>query len=405
MTDVQPTFSVSELNSYVNLLFDSDNNLKDITVRGEISGFKRHTSGHLYFTLKDEKASVKAVMFKFNAGRLSFFPKDGMSVIINGHVGLFEKEGSFQLYVDSMTSVGAGDLYRQFTELKNDLERRGWFDKSAKKELPFLPSCIGVVTSASGAAIEDIRKVIGRRFPGMPILLYPAAVQGTDAAETIASAIAEADREKKADILIVGRGGGSFEDLWAFNEPAVAAAVHNCSIPVISAVGHEIDFSICDFVADVRAATPSAAAELAVPEYASLQDVLMSLKERLGKCMQRGIAEKNNALHTIANNPYFKKPHMMLEPPSQKLESCWNSILDMIQKRLAEISLRLQVSYAGLRPYAEDSLLAKGFIVAIKENGERAFSAKDIELGEKVKIRFKDGAVNASVIDIDLERK
>lgn len=403
MIDVQPTFSVSELNSYVNLLLGLDDNLKSITVRGEISGFKRHTSGHLYFTLKDEKASVRVVMFKYNASRLSFFPKDGLAVNITGHVGLFEKDGSFQLYADSMVSTGSGDLYRLFTELKEELDKKGWFAATEKKQIPYLPSCVGVVTSPSGAAIEDIRKVIGRRFPGMPIRLYPASVQGVGAAEEIANAVFLADKEKAVDVLIVGRGGGSLEDLWAFNEMAVATAVHDCSIPVISAVGHEIDFSICDFVADVRAATPSAAAELAVPEFSALSNSLSSVRKRLENSILRGVTEKRNVLKGLENNPYLKNPHMILDAPLQRLESCWGNISDISQRSFADFSLRLKVAQAALKPYAEDSLLAKGFIVATKENGIRVFSAKSLDPGDRLKIRFKDGTANVSVIDVDSE--
>lgn len=403
MTEVQPTFSVSELNSYVNLVLSLDGNLKDITVRGEISGFKRHPSGHLYFTLKDENSSVRTVMFKFYAGRLSFFPKEGMAVTVTGHVGLYEKDGSFQLYAESMTSSGSGDLFRKFLALKEELSSAGWFEAELKKEIPFLPSCVGVVTSSSGAAIEDIRKVVHRRFPGMPIQLYHASVQGPGAAEEIAEAVKKADAEQAVDVLIVGRGGGSLEDLWAFNEIAVAKAVHECSIPVISAVGHEIDFSICDFVADVRAATPSAAAELAVPEYASLKNALSSLGERLGTCMERGLVEKRYALRTAGNSSVLKNGRLILEKPAQKLETTWNNLSNLMYRQYSDCSVRLQIAYEKLKAYSAKNLLSKGFAAVSNINGTLVQSAEEMHPGDKMILRFYDGTVHVTVDDICLE--
>ena len=281
MTELKPVFTVSELNEYVDLMLSRDPFMGELTVTGEISAFKRHTSGHLYFTLKDDAASVRCVMFRPNALRLSFFPKDGMSVRIEGRAGLYGRDGSFQVYAERMEKTGDGALYQKFLALREELKGRGWFDESLKKPIPFLPRAVGVVTSGTGAAIEDIRNVIARRFPNMPIRLYPVAVQGEKAAGEIAAAIRQADRERRCDVLIVGRGGGSLEDLWAFNEEIVVAAVHDCTLPVISAVGHEIDFSLTDFAADLRAPTPSAAAELAVPELGKLKDGLAQSRDRL----------------------------------------------------------------------------------------------------------------------------
>lgn len=399
MTELQPSFTVSELNTYVNTILGLDENLNSITVRGEISGFKRHASGHLYFSLKDENASVRVVMFKYSAMRLSFLPKDGLSVSISGHVGLYEKDGSFQLYAESMSTTGAGDLYKRFIALKDELEKKGWFSADIKKSIPFLPSSVGVVTSASGAAIEDIRKVIGRRFPSMPIILYPASVQGNGAAEEIAAAIEKADAANEVDVLIVGRGGGSLEDLWAFNELPVAVAIHNCSLPVISAVGHEIDFSICDFVSDVRAATPSAAAEIAVPEYRMLQDSIATISSRLEKCVQRGLSEKNAYLKMVSNSVIFRNPCTLLESSSQRLETGWNTLSELIARRLSDYSLRLKVAYAGIRAYSEESLLKKGYISAIRDDGTRIFSIDELETGERILLRFKDGSAHVSVLD------
>lgn len=402
MTEEKPLFSVSELNSYVNLVLSLDGNLKHITVRGEISGFKRHTSGHLYFTLKDEKASVRTVMFKYSANRLTFLPKDGLSVTITGYVGIFEKDGSFQLYAENMISSGSGDLYQRFIALKNELNDKGWFAEGRKKKIPFLPAAVGVVTSASGAAIEDIRRVIGRRFPSMPIVLYPASVQGIAAPSEIASAIKKADNEKAVDVLIVGRGGGSLEDLWAFNELPVATAIYNCTIPVISAVGHEIDFTICDFVSDIRAATPSAAAEIAVPEYKELSCSLNSIADRLYKCIQRGLHEKRALLSLVISSSSFKNPYSFLNDPSQRLESDWTLFNDIIQKRLQDYVLRLKVAGVSLKAYSDESLLAKGFIIAEKNDGSRVFSANDVNEGEELTLHFKNGKAYVYVNQISI---
>lgn len=402
MNELQPTFSVNELNTYVNLLLGSDGNLKNIAVRGEISGFKRHPSGHLYFLLKDEKASVRVVMFKFYAGRLSFFPKDGLSVTVTGHVGLFEKDGSFQLYAETMSCSGSGELFRKFIALKEELSAAGWFDNSIKKEIPFLPKRVGVVTSSSGAAIEDIKKVIHRRFPGLPILLYPAAVQGEGAAAEIAAAIKKADEEKQVDVLIVGRGGGSMEDLWAFNEIPVAKAIHECDIPVISAVGHEIDFSICDFVSDVRAATPSAAAEIAVPEFQKIYSDLLTLGDRLSKCIGSGISQKKVALKASVNSSIFRNGKLILEKPAQKLELTWNELCERAKTIIRENSFRLNIAYEKLKANSAEQTLAKGFILASDENGNTVCSAKNLQKDEKITLRYYDGIALVTVDNVHI---
>ena len=402
MLKPEAVFSVAELNTYVNLLLGNDVNLASITVRGEISGFKRHTSGHLYFTLKDETASVRAVMFKYNALRLTFFPKDGLSVTVSGRVGLYEKDGSFQLYADSMRVTGEGDLYRKFIQYKNELEKRGWFDAALKKEIPFLPKAVGVITSASGAAIEDIRKVIGRRFPSMPILLYPASVQGNTAAAEIAAAIRRADAEHTADVLIVGRGGGSLEDLWAFNEPAVAEAVHQCALPVISAVGHEIDFSICDFVADLRAATPSAAAELAVPELEKLFDTVAALRKRLSRSLLHGTEEKQARLLLLKSRPCFSSPQTLLDRARQRLSEAEDALQSIPVERVAAFRNRLAAAGGALRGFSPSALLERGFLLAENSEGKRICSATEIRAGDALSVIFHDGTVHTMVTEIQV---
>ncbi|NLI52737.1 MAG: exodeoxyribonuclease VII large subunit, partial [Clostridiales bacterium] len=276
-----PVFRVGELNEYVSTLLSSDPNLAQLRVSGEISGFKRHSSGHLYFSLKDESALVRCVMFRQQAMRLNFQPQDGMQVLLYGRAALYEKDGSFQLYANYLKKSGEGELYLRFLALKQELEERGWFDAARKRPIPFLPRRVGVVTSGTGAAVQDIINIIRRRFPRMPIVLASVRVQGQGAAEEIADAIRKMNEAEAADVLIVGRGGGSMEDLWAFNEPAVAEAIVQSRIPVVSAVGHETDFTIADFAADLRAPTPSAAAELAVPEMEACYEGVRQLGERM----------------------------------------------------------------------------------------------------------------------------
>ncbi|MBQ3652193.1 MAG: exodeoxyribonuclease VII large subunit, partial [Clostridia bacterium] len=334
MTELKPVFTVSELNEYVDLMLTHDPYLGELTVTGEISAFKRHTSGHLYFTLKDDAASVRCVMFRPNALRLNFFPKDGMSVRIEGRAGLFSRDGSFQVYAERMEKTGDGALYQKFLALREELRQRGWFEESLKKPIPFLPRAVGVVTSGTGAAIEDIRNVISRRFPNMPILLYPVSVQGEKAAGEIAAAIRKADEEQRCDVLIVGRGGGSLEDLWAFNEEIVVAAVHACSLPVISAVGHEIDFSLTDFASDLRAPTPSAAAELAVPEYATLSDRLAQDWDRLRSALLNGIARKKDRLELIVHRRGGMLAEQRLQQEQQRLDQCQEALEEGIEGQL-----------------------------------------------------------------------
>ena len=271
ITPTPTVYSVNELNSYVKRILDNDENLKHIFVTGEISNYKAHYSGHLYMTIKDESASVKAVMFAGNASRLRFRPENGMKVLIFGTVSLFPRDGSYQLYISDMQPDGMGALSVAFEQLKKKLAAEGLFSDSYKKPIPKFPTRIGVITSETGAAVQDIFNVLSRRFPSAEVVLRPTQVQGDGAAQDIAKAIYVFNEYNAADVLIVGRGGGSIEDLWAFNEEVVARAVFASEIPVISAVGHETDYTICDFVADLRAPTPSAAAELAVPDRLELK--------------------------------------------------------------------------------------------------------------------------------------
>ncbi len=405
MTELKPVFTVSELNEYVDLLLSRDPFLGELTVTGEISAFKRHTSGHLYFTLKDDAASVRCVMFRPNALRLNFFPKDGMSVRIEGRAGLFGRDGSFQVYAERMEKTGDGALYQRFLALREELKKRGWFDERLKKPIPFLPRTVGVVTSGTGAAIEDIRNVIARRFPNMPVLLYPVSVQGEKAAGEIAAAIRKADEEQRCDVLIVGRGGGSLEDLWAFNEEIVVAAVHDCSLPVISAVGHEIDFSLTDFAADLRAPTPSAAAELAVPEFGKLSDRLIESREKLTLALLHGVERKKDRLELLIRRRGGLLTEQRLNQEQQRLDQCRDALEDGIDRRLQK--QRDAMTALGVRLKAADPLgaLDRGFALVCGQQGRIVRRAEETTVGEGLQLRFRDGRVRADVTGKDLYEK
>jgi exodeoxyribonuclease VII large subunit len=402
MTELKPVFTVSELNEYVDLMLSRDPFMGELTVTGEISAFKRHTSGHLYFTLKDDAASVRCVMFRPNALRLSFFPKDGMSVRIEGRAGLYGRDGSFQVYAERMEKTGDGALYQKFIALREELKGRGWFDESLKKPIPFLPRAVGVVTSGTGAAIEDIRNVIARRFPNMPIRLYPVAVQGEKAAGEIAAAIRQADRERRCDVLIVGRGGGSLEDLWAFNEEIVVAAVHDCTLPVISAVGHEIDFSLTDFAADLRAPTPSAAAELAVPELGKLKDGLAQSRDRLCSALRHGVERKRDRLELLIRRRGALLTEQRLMQEQQRLDTCRDALEEGIEGRLQR--QRDALATVGARLKAADPLgaLDRGFALVFDERNDLVRRADDTTVGEGLTLRFRDGRVQAHVTGKDM---
>ena len=405
MTDLKPVFTVSELNEYVDLLLSHDPHMGELTVTGEISAFKRHTSGHLYFTLKDDAASVRCVMFRPNALRLSFFPKDGMSVRIEGRAGLFGRDGTFQVYAERMEKTGDGALYQKFLALREELRRRGWFDEAGKKPIPFLPRAVGVVTSGTGAAIEDIRNVIARRFPNMPIVLYPVAVQGEKAAGEIASAIRQADRERRCDVLIVGRGGGSLEDLWAFNEEVVVAAVHDCGLPVISAVGHEIDFSLTDFAADLRAPTPSAAAELAVPELGKLVDRLSQSRDRLRSALLHGVERKKDRLELLIRRRGGLAAEQRLQQEQQRLDQCRDALEEGIERRLQKLQDGLITVKAQLKAADPLGALDRGFALVYDGKNDIVRRADETDVGEGLILRFRDGRVRADVTGKDMYEK
>lgn len=328
----QQYLSVSALTKYIKRKFDADPHLQNVYIKGEISNFKQHTSGHMYFTLKDEKARLLSVMFAANNKGMKFLPENGMKVLVKGDISLYEAGGQYQLYVKSMAPDGVGDLYLAYEQLKKKLEAAGLFLAEHKKPIPQYPKSVGVITSPTGAALRDILITIKRRYPIARIIIYPALVQGNNAAKSIAKAISMANARAESDVLIVGRGGGSIEELWAFNEEIVAESIYDSDIPVISAVGHETDFTIADFVADMRAPTPTGAAELAVPHLNEILERLMNRKNRLTRSIQEAVNFERTRLTRMERSYAFRYPHKMYE---QKLEQ-----LDKTMDRLGRTSTR-----------------------------------------------------------------
>lgn len=397
--------TVSQLNEYVNNLLVRDPLLKNIRVSGEISGFKRHTSGHLYFSLKDDNALVRCVMFNrqamYNAAAHKL--KDGMQVIIEGSVALYAKDGQYQFYVKGIEIVGEGELYRRFMLLKSKLQAEGLFDSAKKRRIPVLPRCVGVITSETGAVFHDICSVIQRRFPKMNILLYPVQVQGIGAAEDMIRGIAFMNGLKKADVLILARGGGSIEDLWAFNNEALAYAIYNSELPVISAVGHETDFTISDFVADLRAPTPSAAAELCVPHYFEIDNriglTMVSMSNGISKALNLWRAQINS----ITGSAAFKNPVHKLDAYSQTLDYLVEKAQTAVKVRFNEIRheiSRIEELITGINP---QNTMKRGYAIIKNADNRVLSSAHDFVLGERVNILMHDGSIGATTHTITMK--
>ncbi|MCR5636724.1 MAG: exodeoxyribonuclease VII large subunit [Clostridiales bacterium] len=391
------TITVSGLNMYIKGLIDSDNNLTNIFVEGEISNFTNHyKSGHMYLSLKDERASIKAVMFSFNAKRLKFEPYDGMKVICRGRVGVYEPSGQYQLYIEDMQPDGAGALYVAFEQLKEKLEKLGLFDPSVKKPLPRFPSVIGVITSSTGAAIEDIKSILARRYPLAEVLLYPSLVQGAEAPKQLISGIKYFNDNKNADVIIIGRGGGSAEDLWAFNDEALAMEIYKSEIPVISAVGHETDFTICDFVADRRAPTPSAAAETAVPDKAELADMILGYRDAILNLTEKSIYEKEYSLNICKERLQSHNTSKIIEGENLRLDSVVQRFMYLSQKNLDIKKNRLDDLTNKLEAMNPLSVLKRGYSVAYN-NGKAVRSVNDVKSGDNVRLCVSDGEISLTV--------
>ena len=389
--------SVSELNSLVKEFFDLNPVFNSLYVKGEISNFKKHTSGHCYFSLKDENAVIKAVMFKYSAMSLSFMPENGMKVIVNARLSSYERDGVYQLYVNEMQPDGIGALHIKFEQLKLKLEEEGLFDQSYKKELPRFPKTVGVVTSKTGAAIRDIINVIKRRSPGTDIIIYPASVQGSEAHHEIAEGI-EYFNKNKVDVMIVGRGGGSYEDLWCFNEEKVARAIFDSVVPVVSAVGHETDYTIADFVADLRAPTPSAAAELCVSSKKETLDYISLMRKRLYSSVNTSWAINKSKLENLKNNNVFKYPERLFEKYQQNVSGMSESLCNSFGKIISKNKELFIKNISMLDTLSPLKVLKRGYTFVENEKGEVVDSVNKTEIDSTIKLKFSDGSLKCKVV-------
>ena len=390
--------TVSELNEYVRVSLAGDPLLRCIRVTGEISGYKQHISGHRYFSLKDERARIQCVMFRQNAQSLLFKPRDGMRVTITGAVSLFVRDGAYQLYAETMEQQGAGNLFQQFEALKRKLMAEGLFDPARKRELPFRPTVIGVATSKTGAAVRDIIRVARRRDPGVGIVVAPCSVQGERAADEIVKSIRLLNRQGQAQVLLVGRGGGSMEDLWPFNEEKVARAIAESRIPVISCVGHETDFTIADFVADVRAATPSMAAEMAVPVRAELENARQALTRRLLRSLESGQRLRRLRLEKCMASAALSDPARLTAGPREKTALSEKRLREAMAKRLSTESARLSELNRTLRAVSPQAVLDRGY-AAVKKGGRYVSRAEQLRSRDQIELILSDGVRRAQVLE------
>ena len=391
---MEPTIAtVSQLNAYMKRLVEAQPVLGDIWIKGEISNFKEHYSGHLYITLKDDGGVLKAVMFKSAATSLTFKPEDGMRVLARGRIGVYEQSGAYQLYIEEMTPDGVGELYIAFEKLKKRLAEEGLFDEDKKKPIPKYPEKIGVVTATTGAAVRDIINVITRRYPYCEIIIYPSLVQGAGAKENIVEAIEYFNKHNLCDTLIVGRGGGSIEDLWAFNEEEVARAIYASKIPVISAVGHETDFTIADFVADLRAPTPSAAAEIAVPSQLELSAAITSMAGRIKTAEINYIKRLRLSIESMKP----KSPQGMIDDMRQKCDNMLYQAEKSFKLTAAEKRKQMSELCAKLDAMSPLAVLKRGYAIAEDEGSSVIKSVKDLKCGKLFKLTLSDGSCKCEV--------
>ena len=389
--------SVSQLNEYLRMMMDGDRVLSSILIRGEISNFKLYSSGHAYFTLKDEEGQLKAVMFRSYAARLAFMPADGMRVIVHGRISVYGASGQYQLYADEMQPDGAGSLALRYEQLKRKLETEGLFDLSHKKPLPQFPRRVGVITSPTGAAVHDMINVLGRRFPLAEMILYPSMVQGAEAPLQLISGIEFFGATGLVDVIIIGRGGGSAEDLWAFNDEHLARSIFACPIPVISAVGHESDFTICDFVADQRAPTPSAAAELAVPDAREWIGHFFAVGERIRALTESSIVQNKRYLNQLTASRVMQRPEQVLAPFYLKVSALEQGLEHAAERALREKQQALARIGAKMEALNPLSVLSRGYAAVSNGDGKAVTRAADTKQGELLSIRFSDGSILAEV--------
>ena len=389
--------TVAQVNEYVKCLIEEEMLLQDIYVCGEVSNFKNHSSGHFYFTLKDSSSEIRAVMFRSYAQKVKFNIENGLKVIVRARVGVFESAGMYQLYVNTIQPEGMGALHLAFEQLKSKLLKEGLFDEAHKRPIPKFPKRIGIITSPTGAAVRDIINIATRRYNLASLILFPSLVQGDEAAGQLISGIDYFNITESVDVIIIGRGGGSIEDLWAFNDEYLARAIYNSKIPVISAVGHEIDFTICDFVADLRAPTPSAAAELATPNLADIVAKIDGFKSRSILAISSLIEEYKTRLEYISSSKVFKSPISMLEIPKLRLSAAKKELISTFTRAVMTKRNDFSQKVAKINALNPLSILSRGFATVTSDEGKTIKSINDIEKNSKISIRFLDGSAQATI--------
>ncbi len=394
---MEKVYSVSQLNKYIKMIFDKDMFLNNVNIRGEITNFKAHYTGHFYFTLKDDTSTIKCVMFKSYAAGVKFKPSDGMKVVISGQVSVFERDGAYQIYCKTMTPEGLGELYLAYEQLKEKLTKEGLFSPEYKKKIPFLPNRVGVITSKTGAVVRDIINVTTRRYPNVNLLIYPAAVQGINVASTVISGIDTFNKLNNVDVIIIARGGGSFEDLFGFNDENLARKIFDSKIPIVSAVGHETDFTICDFVSDLRAPTPSAAAELVYPQYSDIIRKISMDKNRVILGIQNYITRKKEYVKRVKAAKLEKVPLDIINKNRMLIDSTIKNSSNILSLKIEKYKSRCMQSVAKLDALSPLKTLARGYSVVQSEAGKVIKSVNDVKKEDNLKLTLTDGNIDVVV--------
>lgn len=401
MNNSKMVVTVSQVNEYIRAVISNDDVLSMIVVRGEISNLTIHRSGHIYFTLKDEDSVLKSVMFRSSASRVRFALKEGMNVIVYGRISVYAPTGQYQLYAEDIQPDGIGALYIAYEQIKERLTKEGLFDQSRKKSIPQIPQTVGIITSPTGAAIHDMINVMGRRFPLTKLLLYPALVQGDGAAQTLINGLAYFNQTDSCDVIIIGRGGGSMEDLWAFNDINLAYAIADSHIPVISAVGHESDFTICDFVADLRAPTPSAAAELAVPDALTVRAELLHKLTLTQNHLASKLTQERRRLEVLSNSRVLQSREALLDEYKMKINLLYDKLDANIERILSLKDKSFSVMAAQLNAISPLNTLSRGYAIVQNDNGDALSSICNLNINDKILLLFADGKANATVTSIE----
>lgn len=396
---------MTEITRYIKDVFDHNRTLKSVYIRGEISNFKRHYSGHCYFTLKDSGATIKAVMFKSKAQFVKFEPVDGLKVVAGGYVTIFERDGQYQLYVEQLLPEGVGELSLAFAQLKEKLAAEGLFDDARKQQLPLLPKRVGVITSPTGAALRDIVSVAKRRHPGVQLCLIPVQVQGQEAPRQIANALNLFNRLYQVDVIIVGRGGGSIEELWSFNDEAVVRSIAQSNIPVVSAVGHQTDYTLADFAADVRAATPSQAAELVVPDARELYRYVVSIKNLLESSVRNHIQNKKSRLEQNIQSRVLTRPQEIIDAKRQSVDSSLQRLIEIAKKAVVAKQHQFNLAAEKLAMLNPLAVLARGYGIIRTQDGHVINKVTEVVHGQNLEVVLRDGSINIEVISVKEEQR